>query len=127
MMDQITTDRANWGVPSNRIHYEAFGAATVKRVSKDIVPAESGAPIKIEFSRSGETMEWDNSSNSLLDFAEASGIPMESGCRAGNCGSCATAVRSGAVEYVNEPGAAVEEGSCLMCISVPKGNLVLDA
>ncbi|MFT5392246.1 MAG: ferredoxin-NADP reductase [Gammaproteobacteria bacterium] len=127
MMDQITHELEKWGVPEDRIHFEAFGAATVKRVSKDVAPSASGPPIEVEFARSGNTLVWDNSSSSLLEFAEASGIAMDSGCRAGNCGACVTAVRSGNVQYLNPPGATVDEGSCLTCISVPKGNLVLDA
>ncbi len=127
MMDQITKDLGSWGVPSSRIHYEAFGAATVKRVSKDVAPTVSGDPIEVEFARSGNTLVWDSSATSLLELAEASGIPMDSGCRAGSCGSCMTAIRSGSVDYLSEPGALIEDGSCLTCISVPKGNLVLDA
>jgi ferredoxin-NADP reductase len=127
MMDQITRELEKWGVPEHRIHFEAFGAATVKRVSKDLIPSASGPPIQVEFARSGNTLLWDNSFTSLLEFAEASGLAMDSGCRAGNCGACVTAVRSGNVQYLNPPGATVDEGSCLTCISVPKGNLVLDA
>jgi len=52
---------------------------------------------------------------------------MPSGCRAGNCGTCQIAVRQGEVNYTSEHDVDVEEGSCLTCISVPKGNLVLDA
>jgi uncharacterized protein len=126
MMDSLTHDLKAWGVPKSKIHFEAFGAATVKRVSKDVnIPA--AASVEVEFARTGNTLVWDGSASSLLEFAEASGIPMESGCRAGNCGSCLTAVRSGSVEYLNEPGAPVEEGTCLTCIAIPKGNIVLDA
>ena len=126
MMDSLTHDLRAWGVPKSKIHFEAFGAATVKRVSKD-VNTPSGASVEVEFARTGNTLIWDGSASSLLEFAEASGIPMESGCRAGNCGSCLTAIRSGSVEYLNEPGAPVEEGTCLTCIAIPKGNMVLDA
>ena len=126
MMDSLTHDLRAWGVPKSKIHFEAFGPATVKRVSKD-VSTPTAASAEVEFARSGNTLVWDGSASSLLEFAEASGIPMESGCRAGNCGSCLTAIRSGAVEYLNEPGAPVEEGTCLTCIAIPKGNVVLDA
>ena len=126
MMDSLIHDLAAWGVPKDKIHFEAFGAATVKRVSRELPNARANL-IDVEFARSGNTSVWDGSAASLLDFAEASGIPMESGCRAGNCGSCITAIRSGSVEYLNAPGAPVDEGSCLTCISIPKGNLVLDA
>ena len=52
---------------------------------------------------------------------------IDSGCRAGNCGTCITAIKEGDVTYVNEPGSPPEAGSCLACISIPKSNLVIDA
>ena len=127
MMDQITHDLKDWGVPKEHIHYEAFGPATVKSVAKAIPEAAAGSEIEVVFARSGKTLVWDGSAPSLLDFAEAAGIAMESGCRAGNCGTCITAIRSGKVDYLSDPGAPVEEGSCLTCITVPQGKLNLDA
>jgi ferredoxin len=62
-----------------------------------------------------------------LEFAEAAGIAMPSGCRAGSCGECLTAVRGGNVITVKQPGIPVSAGHCLTCISVPAGDLVLDA
>ena len=47
--------------------------------------------------------------------------------RAGNCGTCLTAIRSCKVDYLSEPGAPVEEGSCLACITIPQSKLNLDA
>lgn len=127
MMDQLTGQLKEWGVPKDHIHYEAFGAATVKSVSKEIPEAAKGSEFEVTFSRSGKTLVWDGTAPSLLEFAEASGIMIDSGCRAGNCGTCLTAVRSGSVEYLSEPGAPVEEGSCLTCISVPRSKLNIDA
>ncbi len=124
MMESVTNGLEEWGVPSSKIHFEAFGPATVKKVTH--TPTTNSTGVEITFARSDKTLEWDGSA-SLLEFAEAHGIPMDSGCRAGNCGSCITAIRSGDVEYLNEPGATVESGSCLTCISVPKGKLSLDA
>ena len=79
------------------------------------------------FSKSGTVANWTSQSGSLLDFAEEKGVAIDFGCRAGNCGTCITAVKEGEVDYLNEPGDMPEAGSCLACISVPKGNLVLDA
>jgi ferredoxin len=62
-----------------------------------------------------------------LDFSEARGIKIDAGCRAGNCGTCLVAIKSGEVEYLTSQGASAETGSCLTCICKPKGNLVLDA
>ena len=126
MMRTITADLKEWGVPDRHIHYEAFGAATVKKVAPS-QPATSSATFKVEFTRSGKLLEWDGSAESILDFAESNGIAIDSGCRAGNCGTCVTAVKEGEIEYVTEPGDKPESGSCLACITVPKGNLKLDA
>lgn len=62
----------------------------------------------------------------LLELAEANGVKARSGCRAGNCGTCLTALKEGEVEYVSKPGKKPEAGSCLTCITQPKSNLVLD-
>ncbi len=69
---------------------------------------------------------WDGSAGSILEFAEDNGIPMDSGCRAGNCGACVTAVVKGDVKYLNEPGATPEKGSCLTCITIPETDLSLE-
>ena len=102
--------------------------ATVKKTAPKPPPAEKDAPaIEITFSRSGQTVAWDPQCDSLLDFAEENGIAMDSGCRAGNCGTCLTAIKSGEVQYNTDPGAEPEDGSCLTCVCVPKGPLTLDA
>ena len=127
MMVQITDDLADWRVPKTHVHFEAFGPATVKSVSKPGIEKPKGEEIEVTFARSGKTLLWDGSSPSLLDFAESNGVPIDSGCRAGNCGTCLTAIRSGKVDYLSEPGAIVEEGSCLACIAVPQSKINLDA
>lgn len=132
MMNSIVSDLEAWGVPEKHIHFEAFGPATVKRtqteVNKEATQASAAsAGLQVSFARSGKTLDWDPSVGSILDFAEANGIDIDSGCRAGNCGTCITAIKDGDVEYLNPPGAEPEAGSCLACISVPKGNIALDA
>ena len=126
MVKDLRTDLADWGVPKKNIHFEAFGPATVKKCKADAGQA-SNVKINIQFEKSGKTVAWDAKAASLLDFAEANGIPIDSGCRAGNCGTCLTAIKSGEVELVGEPGSEPESGSCLACISVPKENMTLDA
>ena len=126
MVKDLRKDLADWGVPKKNIHFEAFGPATVKGCKADTGKGDS-AKIDIQFEKSGKTLTWDSKAASLLDFAEANGVPIDSGCRAGNCGTCLTAIKSGKVELVGEPGSKPEEGSCLACISVPKENLTLDA
>lgn len=132
MMESITKGLQEWMVDDEQIHYEAFGPATVKKVAKPeaangAVAAES---VAVSFAGSKQTHTWDGKHASLLEFAEANGIAMDSGCRAGNCGSCVTTVREGAVSYPSgKPGFAVEKGCCLACVAVPQAGtaLVLDA
>ncbi|MEK9629932.1 MAG: 2Fe-2S iron-sulfur cluster-binding protein [Nitrospinota bacterium] len=126
MVKDLRADLASWGVPKANIHFEAFGPATVKKCKTDS-DKEQAPKIDIRFTKSGKILAWNPSATSLLEFAEKNGIPLDSGCRAGNCGTCLTAIKNGEVTYVGEPGSPPEEGSCLACIAVPKGNLTLDA
>lgn len=128
MMQAIEKDLREWGVPDAHIHYEAFGPATVKKRA-EVQPGDKDAPTSAEvvFARSGKTVAWTDADGSLLDLAEAHGVTIDFGCRAGNCGTCKTAIQSGKVDYISEPGERPEDGSCLACISVPAGELALDA
>ena len=126
MVEDLRKDLAAWGVPKTSIHFEAFGPATVKKCTTN--SKSEGVPkIDVSFTKSGKVFPWDPNLTSLLELAENNGIPLDSGCRAGNCGTCLTAIKSGEVSYVGEPGSLPEEGSCLACIAVPKGDLTLDA
>ena len=129
MMESIVKDLEEWGVPKSNIHFEAFGPASIKKKS---VPAATSSTatengIDIVFAKSGKTLQWNAAAGSILDLAEANAIDINFGCRAGSCGTCMTAVRSGEVDYLDEPGAALDEGSCLACIAVPKSSLTIDA
>ncbi len=126
MVKDLRADLAIWGVPKTNIHFEAFGPATVKKCKTDST-TEKAPQIDIRFTKSGKILPWNPNLTSLLEFAEKNGIPLDSGCRAGNCGTCLTAIKNGEVTYVGEPGSPPEEGSCLACIAIPKGNLTLDA
>jgi ferredoxin-NADP reductase len=127
MMESLTSGLGEWGVPERHVHFEAFGPATVKKAKTEEPPATDASAMDVVFERSGKTLKWDASFDNLLDFAEGHGIDIDSGCRAGNCGTCITAVKSGDVTYTIDHGAEPETGSCLTCVSVPKSNLSLDA
>ncbi|MEM7017856.1 MAG: 2Fe-2S iron-sulfur cluster-binding protein, partial [Pseudomonadota bacterium] len=125
MMNSLTEDLEAWGIPESDVHYEAFGPATVKRVShQQTIDKET---VEVNFARSDKTINWSPLDGTLLELAEANGIIMDSGCRAGNCGTCLTAIRNGEVDYLNDPGVEPEAGSCLTCIATPKTALELDA
>jgi len=130
-MESITEDLRKWGVPDEWVHFEAFGPASVKRAAKpEAKVAVTFPPFgghNVTFARSGRKVAWQGGGRSLLDLAEESKIKIDAGCRAGNCGSCLVAIKSGTVEYIGEHGADVEEGSCLACICRPTSALVIDA
>jgi ferredoxin-NADP reductase/ferredoxin len=127
MMETLVPALWDWGVPESHVHYEAFGPASVKRLRNKNAAAAAVEPCDVRFERSGRTLTWLGSFGSLLEFGEAGGVELTSGCRAGSCGECLVAIRSGKVNQLKRPGIAVPPGHCLACLSVPDGELVLDA
>lgn len=127
MMAALTKDLAEWGVPESDVRFEAFGPASVKKAEPQDASAEdSSETFQVEFSRSKTTVKWSKGVGSLLELAEANGVMARCGCRIGSCGSCLTAVMKGDVNYVHKPGKEPEAGSCLICISQPKSDMVID-
>jgi ferredoxin-NADP reductase len=131
MMETLVPALSEWGVTTDDIYYESFGPASLIRhenSTRQMTTAETTAPaFTITFSKSGKSIPWDPGANSLLEFAEANGIEVESGCRAGSCGSCQTGLAAGGVDYHQEPDADVDSGHCLLCITTPKSDLTLVA
>lgn len=129
MMESLTKGLAEWGVPEEHIHFEAFGPASVKRIARpDTAVSADAAGFEVNFVRSNKTVLWSEAAGTLLELAEANGIHLDSGCRAGSCGTCVTAIRDGKVDYLGgNPDFDIEKGSCLACVAVPKGALSLDA
>jgi ferredoxin-NADP reductase len=124
-MESIVPALWDWGVPESHVRYEAFGPASLKGATRSTRAA--GQACQVRFARSSRDVTWDGSFASLLEFGEAAGVTLPSGCRAGSCGECMTAIRSGSVETLKQPGIAVPAGHCLTCISLPDGDLVLEA
>lgn len=128
MMETLVPALEEWGVPPQRIHYEAFGPASIAKQEKKTPSVAAEVPVvTVTFSRTGKRLQWDGKAESLLDFAEANGIAVDSGCRAGSCGCCQTSIQTGEVEYNQTPDADVETGACLLCVTTPKTDLVLSA
>jgi ferredoxin-NADP reductase len=126
LMESLVPALWEWGVPESHVHFEAFGPASVKRVGS-CTGSQAAIKCDVRFERSNRTVTWDGSFTSLLEFGEAAGVKLPSGCRAGSCGECMVAVRSGKVVPVKQPGISVPTGHCLACISTPTESLVLDA
>ena len=113
----------DWGVDAHRIHHEAFGPSSLPVAGAD----GTAAAHSVRFERQGRRLDWTPAAGSLLAFAEAHGITLDSGCRAGACGACATRVLAGAVHYPEAPVVEVAHGYCLPCVALPASALELDA
>ena len=129
MQNALISDLRDWGVPEKDIKWESFGKRKGMKPAGKAVD-KGGArlkPIEIVFAKSGKVGKWSSEEETVLDVAEAAGVTMDSGCRAGQCGTCATAIRQGSVRYLEEPGTKPLPGTCLTCMAIPKEGLVLDA
>lgn len=129
MMASLVPALADWGVPAQDVHFEAFGPASLPPAAgaEPEAPASAGEAFKVGFKRSGRTLIWDGQDASLLDFAERQGVWVTSGCRSGGCGSCAVRLISGEVRYAHPPACDVEPGQCLLCVGRPASDLVIEA
>ena len=113
------------GVAEDRVHYESFGPAMVLKPVEQIkdskTPSQMAAgPIAVCFSKSGIEAEWLPEKGTLLELAEAEGLTPEFSCRNGSCGTCATKVKCGDVDYLDTPMAARDSDEVLICCSTPK-------
>jgi ferredoxin-NADP reductase/predicted pyridoxine 5'-phosphate oxidase superfamily flavin-nucleotide-binding protein len=135
-MQQMYQGLRSLNVADARIRFESFGPASVRRdaasgVANAIATAAAPAiePVPVHFAQSGVETVWDGSQASLLELAEAHGVPAPSGCRSGMCGSCAVRLTSGQVDQTRTSSAALEAGQVLLCSTLPHiggGPLVLD-
>ena len=125
MLEDLHEGLGKWDIPEDKIHFEAFNSVAINKLAR-AESTETESSLKITFTQSQKTLQWNPSAGSLLAFAEENGIMLDSGCRSGNCGSCLTTIERGVVNYLVEPGEKPDARSCLTCISVPKTDLTLD-
>jgi ferredoxin-NADP reductase/predicted pyridoxine 5'-phosphate oxidase superfamily flavin-nucleotide-binding protein len=123
-------------VADERIRFEAFGPASVKRtpavqMAEHAATEDSKGGAQVTFARSQRTVQWLPKHGSLLEFAEKNGIEAQSSCRSGMCGTCSTKVLSGEFAYDGSVEAEVGNGCALICMAHPvvegkSANLTLD-
>nr|WP_276556100.1 molybdopterin-dependent oxidoreductase [Bradyrhizobium elkanii] len=103
------------GVPRFDIFAESF-------VSPPSVPSNL-APRTIRLAGSKQSFSWGPEQGTLLDAASAAGVALPSGCRVGQCESCAVQVVDG--EFTHLGPVDGSEGRCLACQAVPLTDLTL--
>jgi ferredoxin-NADP reductase len=109
--------------------------ANIRQESFGSTPASSFAGAasviqmaRVEFARSKQ-IRMAASSATLLETAEACGIPIPYSCRQGQCGTCATRLLSGRVRMDAEDGLTTAQkasGYILPCVSRAKGDVRID-
>jgi len=86
--------------------------------------------LKIEFKRSGKTVEWDDRFANLLELAEKNGIAIENECLQGYCGTCKVKLLSGEVDMEVTDGLDDEDmkqNMILPCVAVPRTDVTIEA
>jgi len=82
---------------------------------------------KVTFQKSDLTAEWTGDHDSILELAEAEGLNLDYGCRMGNCTMCQQTLVSGEIDYPDGHSGEPDDGNILLCCSVPKGDVAIDA
>jgi ferredoxin-NADP reductase len=136
MMDAMRQLLLSEGVPAEQIrseHFEtAIAAAQLNVRSAACQPAAAGraAPTsyRVAFAVSGRTATV-TASQTLLDVADAAGVPIPSSCRAGVCQTCRTRLSEGEADCQSsmlDPSDR-DAGFVLPCVTWATSDCVLEA
>ena len=133
-MNDLTASLRAWGVASDRIHTELFGAgpsmtpgiAASPKTSAHSPAGVPGSGPMVSFARSGLNVCWGPSYSSLLELAEACDVPVRWSCRTGVCHNCESGLVAGDVSYQPDPLDAPADGNVLICCARPQSDIVID-
>jgi ferredoxin-NADP reductase/MOSC domain-containing protein YiiM/ferredoxin len=133
-MTAMTAGLGALGVPTARVHAEAFGAQAP--ITPGIIAAAARPPHPpagtpgtgplVSFVRTGLNIHWNSTFASILELAEACDVPVRWSCRTGVCHTCETALLEGRVDYAPEPLEPPAAGNLLVCCSQPGSDLAVD-
>jgi ferredoxin-NADP reductase/MOSC domain-containing protein YiiM len=124
----VSADLERYGVVTENIHAELFGASASPLTSDSPHPpagAVGDGPL-VTFARSNLAVPWDRRFNSLLELAEACDVPLHWSCRTGVCHACETSILDGSITYSPAPLDAPPSGTILVCCSTPNVFVELD-
>lgn len=106
-------------IADDRIHFETFGPASVRRKHE---MADDRYSIPVTFARSHKTISWTPVSGSLLELAESADLAPPFSCRSGSCGTCRSRILSGSVDYDRATIAEHDDEHALICCARPARN-----
>jgi len=120
MMKSVSRGLIARGMPAFDIFSEVFR-------SPPVFDAASDQHFPVTFARTQMgARPWSPAEGTLLTFSESLGLNLPSGCRVGQCESCAVTIVSGQVRHLHG-GEPDDPDVCLTCQAVPVTALVLDA
>lgn len=103
------------GVPAFDVFDETFAAEV--RVPATLIPQ------RVQVEGKGAPFDWSPALGTLLDAADKAGVPLPSGCRVGQCESCAMTLVEGQVVHLAPYDGPPDR--CLTCMAVPLSPVVL--
>ena len=131
MMKAIVHALQDAGIPKDKIRTESFGPSSAAFNEEGGAamrpPAVLATDCTVTFQKSGITVPWNPKTKSLWQFAEQNGVEISSGCLAGDCGTCLTALLAGKVTYNHPTVVKPDPGTCLPCSCRPDGPISIDA
>ena len=134
-MAEMRKDLESLGVEPGRIRVELFnggesmtpGVVSAATVTPHVPLDDSNTGALVSFARSGIAAHWKPSAyQSILELAEACGVPVRWSCRTGVCHNCESGLVSGEVVYGPEPLDKPADGNVLVCCARPSSDLVID-
>lgn len=148
MMEAVKAALAELGMPKEQVRTEAFGPARgvapgtpaplpapALGLAPTPAPAAAAGAVpriattEVRFTKSGKTGPL-APDQSVLEAAEAIGVPIDYSCRVGICGTCKVPLLEGKVTMEVEEGLPPDEkarGIILACQAKSVGNLVVEA
>lgn len=125
-MEEMKSMLIKMDFPMVNLHSESFSGG---RVASGVeTHTDNVGKYQVTFAKSGVTIKT-NGNKSILDLAEAHGIELDYGCRAGYCGDCKAKVTGNVKMPENAEIDDIEkaEGFVYTCCGFPQGDIEVDA
>ncbi|MDI3406411.1 hybrid-cluster NAD(P)-dependent oxidoreductase [Streptomyces cavernicola] len=127
-MQAVRDMLATTGFAMDRYHEESFTFEAPDAAEPE--PVAAGDKVfKVEFARSGRTVDCD-ADTSVLAAASRAGVTLPASCAQGMCGTCKTKLLHGSVDMRHNGGIRpreIADDKILLCSSKPLDHLVIDA
>jgi ferredoxin-NADP reductase len=133
MLQEMREGLVAAGIPNAMIAVEAFEAIKQSHLAaddrgEDLIVNANTATHPVRFAGSEKVGQCDANQRTILEAAESAGVPIDSACRSGNCGSCMVRLLEGQAPHARTPDfGPLEPGHVLACLAEPSGPVVVDA